>query len=59
LNCDREIEEILSGSNLQIEVSRRKNKEEEFSLLIGAPVMVEGEQWAHRYYDRRDQTEKV
>lgn len=40
---DREIEEILSGANLQIEVSRRKNKEEEFSLLIGAPVMVEGE----------------
>jgi len=40
---DREIESILAGSNLQIEISRKKNQEEEFSLLIGAPVMVEGD----------------
>ncbi len=40
---DREIESILKGSNMQIEISRKKNQEEEFSLLIGAPVMVEGD----------------
>ncbi len=40
---DKEIGAILSGSNLQIEVARRNSSGEEFSLLIGAPVMVEGD----------------
>ncbi|HPJ44213.1 MAG TPA: ATP-binding protein [Spirochaetota bacterium] len=40
---DNEIEAILSGSNLQIEVSRKNRNEEEFFLLIGAPVIVEGD----------------
>jgi len=40
---DREIEAILSGSNMQIETSRKNSNEDEHSLLIGAPVMVKGD----------------
>lgn len=40
---DREIEAIMSGSYLQIETTSKVNEREEVHLLIGAPVMVEGE----------------
>ncbi len=39
---DREIEAIMSGSYLQIEITSKSKKNEEMFLLIGAPVMVEG-----------------
>ncbi len=40
---DREIESIISGSQMQIEITRKNNDNEEIYLLIGAPVIVEGE----------------